>query len=147
MSQVSQLSPELARGLLQVARALLAAARNWTLYPPEHPTVAQSVARFAAAIRASSLGAAFAIGVTPDTLMIEGTPADASQAGIAEAAALLHDRDILTVTFVGVVPQETLHAFLRVLTLDPAERRRRGGPARIWETAGHPSVSLEQIDY
>jgi len=147
MAQVSQLSAELSKGLLQLARALLVAVRNWTLYPPEHPTVAVSINRLAAAIRESSLGAAFSLGVTPDTLMIEGTLADAGQAGIAEAAALLHDRDILTVTFVGVVPQETLHAFLRVLTLDPAERRRRGGPARIWETAGHPSVSLEQIDY
>src|SRR2546430_7846707 len=27
------------RSLLQLARALLAAARNWTLYPPDHPTV------------------------------------------------------------------------------------------------------------
>jgi len=147
MAQVSQLSAELSKGLLQLARALLVAVRNWTLYPPEHPTVAVSINRLAAAIRESSLGAAFSLGVTPDTLMIEGTLADAGQAGIAEAAALLHDRDILTVTFVGVVPQETLHAFLRVLTLDAAERRRRGGPARIWETAGHPSVSLEQIDY
>src|SRR2546430_14579504 len=126
MSQVSQLSPELARAWLQVARAPLAAARNWTLYPPEHPTVAQSVARFAAAIRASSLGAAFAIGVTPDTLMIEGTPADASQAGIAEAAALLHDRDILTISFLGEIPPDPIHTLLRLLTLHAAERRRPG---------------------
>ena len=72
MSQVSQLSPELSRGLLQMARALLAAVRNWTLYPPEHPTVALSVERFSATIQESSLGAAISIGVTPDTLMIEG---------------------------------------------------------------------------
>ena len=40
MAQVSQLSAELSKGLLQLARALLVAVRNWTLYPPEHPTVA-----------------------------------------------------------------------------------------------------------
>src|SRR5262249_13457107 len=45
MSQVSQLSPELARGVLQLAQALLAAARTWTLYPPEHPAVALSARR------------------------------------------------------------------------------------------------------
>ena len=60
MSQVSQLSPELARGLLHMARALLVAVRNWTLYPPEHPTVIASVERFGAAVRDSTLGAAFA---------------------------------------------------------------------------------------
>ena len=147
MSQVSQLSPELARDLLQMARALLAAVRNWTLYPPEHPTVGAAVDRFAASIRDSTLGSAFSIGVTPETLMIEGAAADGGQAGIAEAAAMLHDRDIITITFTGSVPSATIHAFLRLLTLDPAERRRRGGPARIWAADGDSSLAIEQIDY
>ena len=84
MSQVSQLSPELTRGLLHMARALLAAVRNWALYPPEHPTLRASVDRLAATIRDSTLGAALSIGVTPDTLMIEGTAADAGQAARIE---------------------------------------------------------------
>ncbi len=147
MSQVSQLSPELARGVLQLARALLVAARSWTLYPPEHPTVAVSVSRLADAIRQSAMGAVFSLGITPETLMVEATPADAAQAGIAEAARLLHDADLLRITFVGDVPTDALHALLRVVTLDPAVRRRQGGPARIWGTQGHPSLALEQIDY
>src|SRR4051812_44907161 len=147
MSQVSQLSPELSRGVLQLARALLVAVRNWTLYPPEQPTVGASVARLAGTIHDTSLGAIFAVGVTPDTLMIEGTMADAGQSGIAEAAALLHDRDILALTFIGEVPTEALQAFLRVLTLEPGERRQRGGPAAIWASIGHRSIAIEQIDY
>ncbi|HZR22152.1 MAG TPA: HEAT repeat domain-containing protein [Vicinamibacterales bacterium] len=147
MAQASQLSPELSRGLLQLARAIIVAARNWSLYPQEHPTVGISVKRLADAIRESSLGAAFSIGITPDTLMIENATADATQTGIAEAAALLHDRDLLRITFIGDVPAEAIHAFLRVLALEPTERRKRGGPARIWETEGHPSLALEQIDY
>jgi hypothetical protein len=147
MSQVSQLSPELSRGVLQLARALLVAVRNWTLYPPEHPTVGASVTRLAGTIHDTSLGAIFAVGVTPDTLMIEGTMADAGQSGIAEAAALLHDRDILALTFIGEVPTEALQAFLRVLTLEPGERRQRGGPAAIWASIGHRSIAIEQIDY
>jgi HEAT repeat protein len=147
MAQASQLSPELTRGLVQLARAIVVAARNWTLYPPEHPTVSISVKRLADAIRESSLGAAFSIGVTPETLVIEATPADATQAGISEAAALLHDRDLLRVTFLGDVPAEALHALLRVLSIEAGDRRSRGGPARIWATDGHPSIALEQIDY
>jgi HEAT repeat protein len=147
MSQGSQLSPELARGLLQLARALLAAARNWTLYPPEHPTVVASVARLSESIRQSTLGAIFSIGITPETLMVESTPADASQSSIAEAAALLHDRDLLRITFIGDVPPEAVLALLRVLSLDAAERRRRGGPATIWAEEAQPSLVLEQIDY
>ncbi|MGH9141122.1 MAG: hypothetical protein ACRD2I_08275, partial [Vicinamibacterales bacterium] len=147
MSQVSLLSPELTRSLQHMARALLAAVRNWTLYPPEHPAVGASIDRLAAAIRESTLGAAFAIGVTPETLIIEGAAADTGQAGIGEAAAMLHDRDIVTITFAGGVPPQTIHALLRLLTLDPAERRRRGGPARIWAEEGDASLALEQIDY
>lgn len=147
MSEGAQLSPELARGLLQLARALVAAARNWTLYPAEHPAVAASVARLSDAIQRSTLGAIFSVGITPDTLLVESAPADASQPAIAEAAALLHDRDVLRITFVGEVPQRALHAFLRLLALDASERRRLGGPARIWAVDGDPSLTLEQIDY
>src|SRR3954469_23538039 len=111
MSEASQLSPELARGLLQLARALVAAARNWTLYPAEHPAVSASVSRLADALQRSTLGAIFSIGVTPHTLLVEGMPADAGMSGIAEASALLHDRDLLQITFVGDVPESALHAF------------------------------------
>ena len=147
MSQVSQLSPELARSLLQLARALVGAARNWTLYPPEHPTVASSVARLRDTIRATSNGSLFAIGITPETLLIEGTAADRTQAGIAEAAAYLHDRDLLNIIFTGEPPLDAVHALLRVLALEEADRRQRGGPAHIWLAEGHPSIVLEQIDY
>jgi HEAT repeats len=147
MAQASQLSPELTRSLLQVARALLVAARNWMLYPPEHPGASASVSRLTEAIRDSSPRTVFSIGITPETLLIDGIPADSSQTAIAEAAALLHDRDLLAVTFVGDVPPYAVQALLRVLTLDPAERRNQGGPARIWQTEGHPSIEIEQIDY
>jgi HEAT repeat protein len=130
-----------------MARALLAGVRNSTLYPPEHPTVRASVDRLTATIRDSVLGAGLAIGVTPDTLMIEGVAADTAQGGIAEAAAMLHDRDIITITFTPGVPAESIQALLRVLTLDPAERRRRGGPSRIWGDEGDSSIAIEQIDY
>jgi hypothetical protein len=147
LAQTSQLSPDLARGLLQLARALLVGVRNWTLYPPEHPTVGIAVTRLCAAIRESSLGSVFSIGITPETLMVESASADTTQAGIAEAAAMLHDRDLLRLTFLGDVPPEAVHALLRMLALDPADRRTQGGPARIWASSGHPSIAVEQMDY
>ncbi|MBI3400444.1 MAG: HEAT repeat domain-containing protein [Acidobacteria bacterium] len=147
MSQASQLSPELARGVLQLARGLIAAMRNWALYPPEHPAVGQSVKRLADALRENIAGGAFSLGVTPTTLMVGDAPADQSQGPISEAAAFLHDRDVLQISFLGDVPVEALHAFLRIMALDPTERRNRGGPAQIWLSDGHPSMVIEQIDY
>jgi hypothetical protein len=99
MSQASQLSPELGRGVLQLARAIVAATQHWTLYPPGHPAVGQALSRLAVAIAQNSSGAVFSIGVTPTTLLIEDAPADHTHQAIAEAAALLHDRDILRLTF------------------------------------------------
>ena len=147
MPPTSQLSPELAQGLLQLARALLAAVRNWTLYPPEHPSVGAAVERLADAIQQASRGAAFALGITPETLMVEGAEANRDETAIAEAAAMLHDRDLIHILFVGAVPQAALHRLLRVLTMDAAERRQRGGPAKIWAAEGDPSIVLDQIDY
>jgi HEAT repeat protein len=148
VSQVSpQLSPELARALLNVARSLLVAARNWSLYPPEHPAVRSSVERLCESIRESSPGAVFGIGITPETLLIEGFPATQSEGPIAEAAALLHDRDLLHITFLGDVPPEAVMALLRLLNVDTGERRRGGGPATMWAIDGHPSIVLEQLDY
>jgi HEAT repeat protein len=147
MSQTSQLSPELARGVLHLARAVLTATRNWTLYPPDHPAVEQSVSRLTDAVCQTASGGIFSIGVTPDTLLVEGAPADRSQTAIADAAALLHDCDILQVTFIGDVPVTALRTLLRILTIDPAERRSRGGPAQMWAAEGHPSVAIDQVDY
>jgi hypothetical protein len=87
MAQVSQLSPELARGLPLLARALVTAVRNWALYPPEHPAVAQSLERLSAAIRQTAGGGAFSVAVTPDTFLVEGAPADRIQSATADGTA------------------------------------------------------------
>lgn len=133
--------------MLQLARALMVATRNWAMYPPEHPTVQQAVARFADVVKEITAGGAFAIGVTPETLLVDAGPADNKLPAIADAAAYLHDRDILQMGFLGDVPLEALHSLLRVFTLDAVERRERGGPAQMWLAEGHPSIVIEQVDY
>jgi HEAT repeat protein len=132
---------------LSVARSLLVAARNWTLYPPEHPAVQSSVERLCDAVRQSSLGSAFGIGITPETLLIDGVAPTQTEGPIAEAAALLHDRDLLHITFLGDVSYDGLTRLLRLLNVDAIERRRSGGPAKMWAREGHPSLILEQLDY
>jgi HEAT repeat protein len=146
MAQAPALSSELTRLSIALSRALAAAARNWGLYPPEHPAVGASVQRLAAAIRDSSLGAAFAFGVTPETLLVAGLPLPA-EPPVAEAARVLHDRDILQITFVGEVPDTGIHALLRLLATAADDLRRSGGPAAAWQQDGHPAIVIEQIDY
>ena len=144
--QAANLAPELANALTALARALVAATRNWTLYPPEHPAVRTSFDRLSDAIHAATDGAVFSIGITPDTLLIEGEPAP-DNPQITEAARLLHDRDLLRLTFAGAVPPDAVVKLLRMLTLDREVLRAAGGPQGVWREDGDSSITLDQIDY
>src|SRR5688572_9114829 len=118
MPEVSPLSPELSRRVSVVARALVAAARSWSLYPVEHPAVRAAVERLGAALRDASAGGVFVFAVTPDTLLVDGLSASTREGAIAEAAAWLHQRDVLQLTFMPDVPASALHALLTLLAED-----------------------------
>src|SRR3954470_1968580 len=98
MAEAPALSSELTRQAIALARTLSAAARNWALYPPEHPAVDASVRRLGNTVRQSTSGAAFSFGVTPKTLLVAGIPLPEEQP-VAETAKLLHDHDLLAITF------------------------------------------------
>ena len=146
MSQAPSLSPDLVQSVSSLARALLAAARNWSLYPPTHPAVRESLERLSQTIADCTSGVECTLGVTPDTLLLKGEPLPPTQA-VAEAAQFLHDRDILRMDFAQGVSVMTLRDLVELLSLGADERRDRGGPAVAWARTGHASVSIEQIDY
>ena len=140
------LAPELIRQSISLARALAAGVRNWSLYPPEHPGVRAAVERLAEAVRQSTGGQAFTFGVTADSLLVAGVSLPPEQP-VTEAARLLHDHDLLQITFLGEPTLEGLHALLRLLSTPADELRQGGGPAQAWDAAGVSSIALEQIDY
>ena len=140
------LSSELIRQSIALARAISAGVRSWALYPPEHPAVSAAVNRLVLATHDSTAGAAFTFGVTAQTLLVAGLPVPAEQP-VAEAARLLHDHDILQVTFIGEPSTDAVHGLLKLLSADPDELRRTGGPARAWDATGISSIAIEQIDY
>jgi HEAT repeat protein len=140
------LSAELVRDSIALARALAAGVRNWSVYPAGHPAVEASTRRLAEAVRESAAGAAFTFGATPQTLLVAGVPL-AEEQPVVEAARLLHDHDLLQLTFLGAPPLEALHALLKLLSTPPDHLRRDGGPARAWEATGVSSIVIEQIDY
>ncbi|MBI2833759.1 MAG: HEAT repeat domain-containing protein [Acidobacteria bacterium] len=146
MSEAVQLSPEQTRTVGAVARALLSAARTWSLYPPEHPAVGASLDRLTGALGEATMPGALMLGVTPDALLINGVSATSSD-GLAEAARFLHDRDIVELSFAADVPHASVASLLRLLRLDGETLRERGGPATIWAEHGDPHIGVEQIDY
>ena len=148
MSDAPTLSPEVSRSVRALARTLVAAARSWALYPPEHPAVRDSLDRLRAAISHANGGQIFSFGVTPDTLIVSGIAVEGRDAGtIGEAAKWLHDRDILEITFAGDVNGAALQKLLAILSEDSRVVRQRGGPAKIWAEEGDASIAIEQIDF
>jgi hypothetical protein len=146
MTPAPTLSPELIRQSLALARALAAAARTWALYPADHPAVGSALTRLGDTLRETTAGAGFAFAVTPRTLLVAGVPLP-DDAPVVETARLLHDHDILQVTFLGDVPPAALQALLALLARSTDDLRQSGGPAPAWTAAGHPSIAIEQIDY
>jgi hypothetical protein len=142
----AKLAPELVEGIVRLARTLVAAVRHWTLYPEDHPAVRASFERLAEAVQEATNDAVFSVGITPDTLMIESVPVPPAPQ-VIDAARLLHDRDLLRLTFSGRVPSEAVAKLLRLLALDRETLRQRGGPEGVWREDGHASIVLEQIDF
>jgi hypothetical protein len=147
MADVTPLSPELSRSVSALARALVVAGRSWSLYPPEHPAVRTAVDRLASTLREGAGGEPFAFGVTPETLLVAGAPAQKDGGPITEAAAWLHQRDILQLAFASDVPSTALHSLLSLLATDIQAVRAQGGPAKAWAQNGHPAIVVEQIDF
>lgn len=146
MAEATPLSPELTRSVSLLARALITAARSWTLYPADHPAVRAGVDRLREALAVASAGQVFSVGVTPDTLLVEGIAAPPA-GPVGEAAGWLHQRDILQLSFAPDVPPGALHSLLSLLSEDVALVRARGGPAKAWEAVGLGGIGVEQIDF
>ena len=148
MVDVPSLSPELCRNVSALARTLVAAARSWALYPPDHPAVRGSLERVRHSLIEAADGRPFSFGVTPDTLLIAGVPLTGRDAAVvAEAAAWLHDRDVVELTFLGDVTVASLQRLLGILSEDSRVTRQQGGPARVWSAQADPSILVEQIDF
>jgi HEAT repeat protein len=140
------LAPDLVRQSVMLARSLAAGVRNWGLYPAEHPAVEAAVQRLGDAVRQSTSGAAFTFGVTEKTLLVAGLPLP-QEPPVVESAHVLHDHDILQITFIGDAPPAALHALLSLLSRPADELRAEGGPAQAWAKAGVQTIAIEQIDY
>ncbi|MEX2273223.1 MAG: HEAT repeat domain-containing protein [Vicinamibacterales bacterium] len=146
MAAPRSLLPETAQRAAAVARTLVGAARSAALYSPDHPAARSAISRLSAAIADAASGDVVTLGVAPDALLVDGMPV-ATDGIVAEAAAYLHARDLLRISFTGVVDDDTLYALLRLLAEDVDAVRARGGVAQAWVALGRGGVEIEAIDY
>ena len=147
MAQRAAPADEVTKSAISLARAITIGLRSWGFYPPEHPAVGLAVDRFRAIATEATLGGLLQLAVTPKAILLDGIELEAPDLSVTECAALLHDRDILQLTFVTAPSDTTIRGLLGILSLDRATRRARGGPSALWAAEGDTSVLLEQIDY
>lgn len=147
MAQRAASAADLTQTAVPLARAITIALRSWGFYPPEHPAVALAVERLVGAAAEAASGGMMQLAVTPHQLLIDGVALDSTDLAVVECAELLHDRDILQITFMLPPEDAVARSLLAVLSLDRNTRRARGGPAAIWGEEDQSAILLEQIDY
>ncbi len=141
------LDQEGATRLTDFARAIKAAARAVTLYPPSHPAIRLSLARLVdAASRLTGTGA-ITLGIMPDNLMMNGAVAARPDQAVRETGMLLHEHLIGLVTVHSSPDPEAWLPFLNILAKPIEEVRTAGGVARLWAATGQRHLELQEIDY
>ena len=130
-----------------LARTLVSGIRARALYPAAHPNVEGAVVCLHESLLAVDELDGFTLGVTPETLLVDGKPLDETGVHVTEAAQLLHELDIVRLTFSNQITPHTLHSLVGVLSQDITNLRGRGGPAHAWNEDGDGAVRIEQIDY
>jgi hypothetical protein len=133
--------------LVEFARACKAAARAVSLYPAAHPAIQATLARLSEVTAQATAGGAYALQVQADGILIGGAAAARPDPVIAELAELLHRHLISGLVVHAGADQESWRALLLLLARSPDDVRRDGGIGRLWETAGGPSIEIQEIDY
>jgi hypothetical protein len=73
MADAPTLSPDVSRSVSVLARSLVAAARSWALYPPDHPAVRSALDRLRGGITEACAGQSFSFGVALEEPMLVNT--------------------------------------------------------------------------
>jgi len=141
------LSPDAALKFAEFARACKAAARAVALYPGTHPAIAASLSRLAQATQRLADAGPFTLQVRASSLLLNGSAPQRPDPAIAELAEVLYRHMIGALTVNAAADADSWRTLLLLLARTPEEVRSDGGIARLWATAGGPSLDIVEIDY
>ena len=141
------LPPDAAARLADFARTCKAAARAVSLYPAGHPAIVTSLARIAESTAALTRNGPFTLQVHAQELLADDAAMPKPDPAVTELAALLHRHLIGRLTLNAGADAGSWRTLLLLLARAPEEVRADGGIARLWETAGGPSIEIIEIDY
>jgi hypothetical protein len=141
------LPSETASRLAEFARSCKAAARAVSLYPSAHPAVATSLERLVHATGALAAAGPVRLQTAEQNLLIDGMAPARPDLAIADLAELLNRHLIGRITLNPGISTDSWRTLLQLLARTPDDVRGDGGIARLWETAGGPSIEIEEVDY
>jgi HEAT repeat protein len=142
-----RLTPDAAAQLADFARSCKAAARAVSLYPGGHPAIASSLARLAQVTGRLTATGPYRLQVHADKLLVEGAAMAKPDSAVGELADLLHRHLIGGLTLNAGADESSWRTLLLLLARAPEDVRSDGGIARLWATAGGPSIEIQEIDY
>ena len=142
-----QLDHATAVKLTDFARAVKAAARAVTLYPPTHPAIRLSLARLVDASTRITDGGSITLGVTPDNLLVDGAASVKPDQTVREAGSLFHGHMIGLIRLHASPDPDAWVPFLQILAKPLDEVHAAGGVVRLWGATGQRHLEIEQIDY
>jgi len=143
----SPLSPEVTAKFVEFARACKAAARAVALYPGTHPAIGVSLSRLVQSAQRLGDNAPFTLQVRANSLLLNGGAAARPDPAIGELAEVLYRHTIGAFTVNPAADANSWRTLLLLLARTPEEVRTDGGIARLWATAGGPSLDIVEIDY
>ena len=141
------LAPDVSAKFAEFARACKAAARAVALYPGSHPAIGSSLSRLAQATSRLAETGPFILQVRTSSLLLNGAAAPRPDPAIAELADVLYRHMIGAMTINAGADADSWRTLLLLLARTPEEVRGDGGIARLWATAGGPSLDIVEIDY
>jgi hypothetical protein len=141
------LDADVAQRLTEFARTCKAAARAVSLYPAGHGAIAASLARLAETTSRLTQGGPFEVQVHAAELVVGEASLPRVDAAVRELAALLHGHSIGGLTLNAGADAASWQNLLQLLARSPEDVRADGGIARLWTTAGGPSIDIREIDY
>ncbi len=141
------LAPDASVKFAEFARACKAAARAVALYPGTHPAIGASLSRLAQATARLTESGPFTLQVRSNSLLLNGALPQRPDPAIAELAEVLYRHLIGAMTVNAAADANSWRTLLLLLARTPEDVRSDGGIAKLWATAGGPSLEIVEIDY
>jgi hypothetical protein len=141
------LSGDDAARLADFARCCKSAARAVSLYPGGHPAIASTLSRLTEVTRRLTETGSFRLQVFADKLLINGAGMPKPDPAVSELADLLHRHLIGGLNLNAGADATSWRTLFLLLARTPEEVRADGGIAKLWATAGGPSIEIQEVDY